>query len=141
MRAGAEPSLEDWRSVLEYMGLEPRAARRIKQGRNTHWLIATPTERVVLRHYHDACTPSEVAYELTVLQHLDARGWPVAVPISDVVKSSVGLWCLLTYVPGRQRAPRTLRGRYAEEVERGRLLARLHADLAGLERLGQRDGW
>lgn len=80
-------------------------------------------------------------YEHTVLKHLKARGWSVAIPVSEVLHSPVGPWCLFAYIPGRQRTPRTAQGRYAEEVERGRLLAQLHRDLAELTYLGQRDGW
>lgn len=80
-------------------------------------------------------------YEHTLLHHLHACGWPVATPLTDVLPTAAGMWCLFTYVSGRQRAPRASAGRYAEEVERGRLLANLHQDLAPLARLGQRDRW
>ena len=141
MQATADASVQGWRSALEHWGLEPCAARRVKRGRNTHWVIRTPTERLILRRYHANCTQAEVAYEHAILKHLKGRGWPVAVPVSEVLHSPLGMWCLFSYVPGRQRTLRTARGRYAEEVERGRLLARLHADLAGITHLGQRDGW
>ena len=141
MQPAVSESVCDWRGALRSFGVSPVAARKVKRGRNTHWIVRTKTGRVVLRRYAKDCTVAEVSYELTVLGHLKTRGWPVATPVAEVLVTLAGVWGLFTYVPGRQRAPRTSHGRYAEEVERGRLLARLHADLAGLTHLGQRDGW
>lgn len=134
-------SIHSWRGALQYFGIHPLATRMIKSGRNTHWVVQTKAERVVLRLYGANCTPAEVSYELAVLRHLKECGWPVATPLAETFQSDVGMWCLFTYVPGRQRIPRTSAGKYSEEFTRGKLLAQLHADLASLTDLGQRERW
>src|SRR2546421_4552218 len=62
------------RDILSGFGLTASRLRRIKRGRNTHWIVEAPGGRVVLRKYAIECTPGEVAYELQVLEHLDRRG-------------------------------------------------------------------
>lgn len=141
MQYAVGESVGDWRGALRYFGVNPVAARKVKRGRNTHWIVRTKTGRVVLRLYGKGCTVAEVLYELTVLGHLKTRGWPVVTPVAEVLVTPVGVWCLFTYILGRRRTPRTQTGRYAEAYERGKLLARLHADLAPLASLGQREGW
>ena len=130
-----------WLAALQHFGIHPLTARRIKSGRNTHWLVKTKAARVVLRLYGANCTSAEVSYELKVLYHLQACGWPVAVPLAETLESPAGIGCLFAYVPGRQRVPRTPASKYAEAFTRGRLLARLHTDLAPLTDLGQRERW
>ncbi len=130
-----------WREALRELGVKPQTARRVRRGRNTHWIIRTGSGRLVLRQYAPDCTTAEVSYEFAVLAHLRQRGWPVPTPVTPPLLSTSGIWCVFPYLPGRTRSPRTASGRYREERTRGRLLARLHADLAELASIGQRDGW
>ncbi len=130
-----------WRGALQHFDVHPLATKRIKSGRNTHWLVQTKAERVVLRLYDTNCTPAEVSYELKVLRYLKVCGWPVATPLTEPLELATGIWCLFDYIPGRQRTPRTLAGKYSEEFARGKLLAQLHTDLASLPDLGQRERW
>ena len=133
--------IHHWRGALQHFGIHPLVTKRIKSGRNTHWIVQTKAERVVLRLYEANCTPAEVSYELKVLRHLKVCGWPVAIPLTEPLESAIGIWCLFDYIPGRQRTPRTPTGKYSEEFARGKLLAKLHADLASLADLGQRERW
>src|SRR5262249_40009101 len=51
------------------------------------------------------------------------------------------IWALFRYMPGRAPAPRSVAGTILEQRMRGRLLARLHQDMAALVKVGQRPGW
>lgn len=78
-----------------------------------------------------------LSYELTVLRELHGRGWPVPLPLTEPVHEGGSVWVLYSFLPGTSP---TRDGPEAQR-ERGRLLARLHADLAEMISLGQRDGW
>jgi Ser/Thr protein kinase RdoA (MazF antagonist) len=84
---------------------------------------------------------AEVEYEVRLLQHLAKIGWPVPAPIGGPVEVASRIWALFPYLPGRSPAPRSHASVLAEQRRRGRLLARLHADMAPLAALGQRHGW
>ena len=127
--------------ALDRFGVIATSIRRVRRGRNTHWIVRTKTDRFVLRHYAPDCTREEVAYEFAVLHHLNRCGWPVAPPIGDALHSESGIWCVFPYLHGRSPTPRSASGRRSEQMARGRLLARLHADLAALTNLGQRERW
>lgn len=129
------------REVLSVLGVEASRTRCVRRGRNTHWIVRTASERVVLRKYAADCGEREVAYELQLLAHLDRRGWPVPMVLRPPVRAAGAIWCLFSYLPGRGLAPRSRAGRTKEQRQRGRLLARLHADMADLAHLGQRSGW
>lgn len=129
------------REALRHFGIAPRRARRVQRGRNAHWIVATRTGRVVLRRYATQCTVAEVSYELHVLEYLARRGWPVPAPVAPPLAVAGRIWCLFPYLDGRAPAPRSPAGRRDEQRRRGRLLARLHADLADLAGMGQRPGW
>jgi len=106
---------------------------------NASWLVETRSSpRVVLRCYHDQATLTDIAYEHSLLNRLDSRGWAVPVPVSRVVLVHSRLWCLTRYVSGQPRMSET-----AEEgAQRGRDLARLQVALHEFtEELGQRPGW
>jgi Ser/Thr protein kinase RdoA (MazF antagonist) len=133
--------VESCREVLDWFGVIPSSLRRVRRGRNTHWIVRTRRDRVVLRRYALACSAPEIAYEHAVLHHLRRRQWPVAAPIANAVHTASGSWCLFPYLRGRSPAPRSSSGQRTEERARGRLLARLHRDLADLAGLGQRDRW
>jgi Ser/Thr protein kinase RdoA (MazF antagonist) len=129
------------RSVLDGLGLRASRIRRVAHRRNTHWIADTPGRRVVLRRYAPGRSQGEVAYELRLLERLERRAWPVPIPIAPVVEAAGSLWCAFRYLAGRAPAPRSVAGVRAEQRRRGRLLARLHADMADFVDVGQRDGW
>ena len=137
----ADATVANPRRVLEGMGLGASRIRRVAQRRNTHWLAETPAGRVVLRRYAADRSAGDVAYELRLLQHLEGRGWPVATPLAPAVEAAGSIWCAFPYLPGRAPAPRSGAGQREEQRRRGRLLARLHADLAEFAVHGQREGW
>ena len=62
----------------------PNGGKLIQPGGfNDHYLISTPEGEYVLRVYrHGWRTVDDVAYELSVLTHLESRGVPVCAPIA-----------------------------------------------------------
>ena len=65
----------------------------------------------------------------------------MATPVAPLVEAAGSIWCVFPYMPGRAPAPRSAAGVRAEQRRRGRLLARLHADMADFVGVGQREGW
>jgi Ser/Thr protein kinase RdoA (MazF antagonist) len=128
------------REVLGQWDLTPDRVRRISARSNTHWRIQRGTDAFVLRRYRPGQTAASIRYELEVLGHLHARGWPVAMPIDGVRWHRGRAFVLFPSLPGRARA-RGTRETDQHRRERGRILARLHRDLDSLTRHGQRDGW
>jgi Ser/Thr protein kinase RdoA (MazF antagonist) len=106
-----------------------------------HWLVANAGGAAVLRRYGPWHDLADIGYELRVLERIAALGWPVPAALAPPEYVGRHWWGLFSYVPGRPRRPRTGAAARAEQRARGRLLARLHADLAGLTDLGQRPGW
>lgn len=129
------------REVLEQFGVEPSAIHRVRRGRNTHWIVATSGERVVLRRYAASCSLREVEYELRLLEHLSGKGWPVADPLAPPRTIDREIWCVFRYIGGRGPSYRTAEGATAEQRRRGLLLARLHHDMPDHDTFGQREGW
>lgn len=100
-------------------------------------------EQVVLRRYHVLHTEAGLRYEAEVLAHLAARGWNVPTTHAGPIRyeEQIGhggerFWAVTRFVAGHPRRAETPEQR----AERGRVLARLHADLRGLE-LGAREGF
>lgn len=129
------------RDVLNGMGVHAARVRLLARGDNRHWLVDTPDGRVVLRRYGADRSMAAVTYELRLLEHLDRRGWPVPAAVAPAVETGGAVWCAFRYVPGRAPAPRSAAGVQAEQRQRGRLLAKLHVEMADLAVIGQRDGW
>ncbi len=135
---------ETLHAVLGRFALGDAAMRDIRTGRvNKHWRIDAPAATYVLRRYNEHRSLDAIHYEHDVLRHLDARGWPVAVALpapdsSDAVVEAEGRqYSLFSLLPGRPSPYAS--HRYARL--KGRLLARLHEDLATWEAPGQRDGF
>jgi aminoglycoside phosphotransferase (APT) family kinase protein len=103
---------------------------------NQHWLVAARGERLVLRRW--AGSRDDAAYEFRLLTRIAALGWPVAPAIGEPIVGDGATWSLFPYLPG---APCSDADPRAEQRARGRLLARLHADLARLTDVGQRGTW
>lgn len=127
--------------MLGRLDIDVSRLRRVGDRRNIHWIVDGPQDRVVLRRYASDRSYEDVGYELRLLERLVERGWPVPVAVSSPLEASGRIWCLFRYIPGRSPSPRSARGIREEQRRRGRLLARLHADLADLASVGQRDGW
>jgi Ser/Thr protein kinase RdoA (MazF antagonist) len=127
--------------VLDQLGLAYRSVAALSDvpSGNGNWLVETASaEPVVLRRYRASATVAELAYEHDVLHHLDAAGWTVPAPASDLVQHDGAWYCLTRYVPGTAVRPENA----WQRLRRGRDLARLHLALRGLaERIGQRPGY
>jgi aminoglycoside phosphotransferase (APT) family kinase protein len=120
----------------ELTGLLNLRVERYLGGRaNQHWLVTSEHQPVVLRRYQ--LEPiGDIGYELRVLRRLAELGWPTPVAVGDPVRVADRTWCLFRLLPGR---PPTGTDEQSQR-DRGRLLARLHHDLATLADLGQRPG-
>ncbi len=137
----SESGAVDPRSILDAMGISASRIRLIAHRQNTHWIVESPGQRVVLRQYAAYRSRGDVGWELHVLEHLHRRGWPVPTPVAPSVEAGDSIWCAFRYMAGRAPTPRSVAGVRAEQRHRGRLLAQLHADMAGLVDIGQREGW
>jgi len=102
---------------------------------NKHWLVTSAGQRLVLRRYqHEPI--GDIGYELAVLRRLAALGWPTPVAVADPVWADGHAWCLFQWLPGTPPVGTDSQS----QRDRGRLLARLHEDIATLADLGQRPG-
>lgn len=123
------------RLVLAAYGLENVRPYRIDAGRNNeHWYVGAG---LVLRRYGPFRSDAAIDYEHAIVGQLRERGWPVAVPIpSDagrmVVVDDGRRYSLFPRLVGRRGSPR--RPRQPREI--GRLLGRLHRDLAAVSVTG-----
>jgi len=137
-------TLETLGAVLDRFGVIAASIRDIRSGRvNKHWRVETDAETYVLRRYNEWRSASAIHYEHDVLRHLAGKGWPVAAALpaagrSDTVVEAGGRhYAFFRLLPGRP-APYSS-PRYARL--KGRLLARLHQDMATWQPPGQRDGF
>jgi Ser/Thr protein kinase RdoA (MazF antagonist) len=103
---------------------------------NIHWRIETATEPVVLRRYRPESSVAEINYEFAVLKHLASRGWPVAAPVEDLCWYDGMAYALFPFLTG---TPKPSSPEHRRDL--GRLLGRLHHDLADTAGLGQKPGW
>lgn len=106
---------------------------------NGNWHLWTlGGDHHILRRYHVLRTEADLVFETQVLDHLTTRGWTVPTLVAGPVRHEGRLWAVTRFVPGRPRQEETVR----QQFERGELLARLHADLAGLDvEVGPRPGF
>jgi len=129
-------------AALGRFGLAADRIAPISVGRmNRHWRIDAAGASYVLRRYVDLRSDAAIAYEHEMLRRAAGARWPVAHPIAINGASWVAhgghRYALFPHMPGapaRRHDPRLLR-------MNGRLLARLHADMAHTTSAGQRDGW
>jgi len=129
--------------VLMRFGVANASIHDIRSGRvNKHWRVETGDDTYALRRYTPQRSVSAVNYEHNILRHIDAHGWPVAAPLPSLegtqTLAHVGgrMYSLFPFLTG---SPAPQNARYARA--KGRLLARLHRDLASWEAPGQRDGF
>ena len=126
------------RLVLAAYGLQDVRPYRVDAGRNNeHWYVGAG---LVLRRYGPFRSDAAIDYEHEVLGQLRERGWPVAAPIpSDagrmVVVDDGRRYSLFPRLAGRRGVPERPR----QPRELGRLLGRLHRDLAALLVVGPPD--
>jgi Ser/Thr protein kinase RdoA (MazF antagonist) len=126
------------RLVLAAYGLENVRPYRIAAGRNNeHWYVGAG---LVLRRYGPFRSDAAIGYEHAIVAQLRERGWPVAVPIpSDagrlVVVDDGRRYSLFPRLVGRRGSP----ARPRQPRELGRLLGRLHRDLAAVSVAGPPD--
>ena len=116
--------------------LDVQITRYLGGRANKHWLVTSGTRPFVLRAYQRRPI-GDIGYELRVLHRLDAMGWPTPVAVTDPVQAGDRTWCLFRWLPGTSTV---VTDEQAADRERGRLLARLHHDLAALADLEQRPG-
>jgi homoserine kinase type II len=128
--------------ALAHFGLSGATVHDIRTGRvNKHWRVDAGDEAYVLRRYNEQRSPAAIRYEHDRLRHLSSKDWQVAAPIaiegsSTIVEIDGRLYSLFPFLAGR---PSPQAPRYARL--KGRLLARLHQDLATWEGPGQREGF
>jgi len=126
------------RLVLAAYGLENVRPYRVDAGRNNeHWYVGAG---LMLRRYGPSRSDAAIDYEHAILGQLRKRGWPVAVPIpSDagrlVVADDGRRYSLFPRLAGRRGIP----ARPRQPRELGRLLGRLHRDLAAVSVAGPPD--
>jgi homoserine kinase type II len=126
------------RLVLAEYGLENVRPYRVDAGRNNeHWYVGPG---LVLRRYGPFSSDAAIGFEHAILGQLRERDWPVAVPIpSDagrlVVAADGRRYCLFPRLAGRRGSP----ARPRQPRELGRLLGRLHRDLAAVPVAGPPD--
>lgn len=131
------------RIALACFGLDADAVEPLAGGAvNTHWRVHAGSQLYVLRRYNPRHDPAGTPFEHEALRHLARRGWPVApaLPATDgrtVVEIDGGRYTLFPFLPGR---PAPARNPIMLE-RKGRLLARLHRDLAAWAAPAQRPGF
>jgi Ser/Thr protein kinase RdoA (MazF antagonist) len=121
-------------AATELLGLKPSRVRRLPGSGNEHWLVTTDTGRFVVRRFARTHDWASVVWEQELIRELASRGWPVAESVEGPADLDGRLWMVMRRLPGRPMATTT-----ATSVLRGRLLARLHRDLADIE-VPQRPG-
>lgn len=128
-------------AVLNRYDIRRPRLRRVGDRRNIHWIVEGAQGRVVLCRYAADRSRDDVTYELHLLEYLHQRKWPVPVPVGELFEGFGAIWGLFSFISGRPPAPRSVTGAREEQLRRGRLLARLHAEMADFSSVGQREGW
>lgn len=129
-------------AVLEAFGFAGAPSKMFERGLiNRHWLVESDREAIVIRRYHSSRTQAAIGWEQRLVQHAASRNWPVASPIpatdaSLLVSHEGRFWAASPFLPGQPGTPET--DTPAQFNIRGRLLGRLHRDLANFPEEGQR---
>ncbi|MGE3077002.1 MAG: phosphotransferase enzyme family protein [Dehalococcoidia bacterium] len=128
--------------VLDAFGLAGAKPTMFERGLvNRHWLASRVEESIVIRRYHPSRTAAAIGWEQRLVRRAASRSWPVAAPIpaadgSHLVSHEGRFWAAAPFLPGE---PRNLEsGTPAQYNIVGRLLGRLHRDLASFASEGQR---
>lgn len=131
-------------AVLEAFGvavgtsLEPIIRGKV----NEHWSVRGTDRTLVLRRYTSARTRPAVTWEHELLAYGKSRGWPVAPPVRSrrggtIVDFAGNQYALFPELPGAPLEYESIPGK----AIKGRLLARLHADVRYFPNDGQRPGF
>jgi Ser/Thr protein kinase RdoA (MazF antagonist) len=129
--------------VLARFGVQGAATTPITRGKyNEHWRVEDGPARFVLRRYNTERTAAAVRYEHDVLDRLAHTAWPVAAPLPSVDDDSLvelqgRIFALFPFIDGE---PGPAHSRAHLRVK-GRLLARLHHDLAPIGPEAQRESF
>lgn len=130
-------------AVLAEFGVVPDEIHDIRTGGvNKHWRIDEGDRTFALRRYNPERGAAAIEYEHAMLTHLAKREWPIAAAIPSCAGSAI-IWhdgaafSLFPFLGGRP-APYGS-ARYLRT--KGRLLARLHSDMAEAPLEGQRPGF
>lgn len=126
--------------VLEAFGFAGAQTSRFEHGvMNRHWLVALDERRCVIGRYHRFRSRPAIEWEQSLVDYAGTRGWPVARALasregSRIIEHDGRLWTAAPYLEGELAPVDSV----AAFNIRGRLLGRLHRDLAGFEQEGQR---
>lgn len=130
-------------AVLGRFGVDDAAISPVGSGGvNRHWRVRTDRRHLALREYRSDRTAGAIAFEHELLNHLYAREWPVApaLPTQEgqtMVTLFDRTYALFPWLDGEPVEAPSL----SQLHIRGRLLARLHTDLATFQRREQREGF
>ena len=131
------------RDALAQFGLTADVIEMITTGGvNEHWRVVAGGRIYALRCYNPRHAPAGTAFEHEVLAFIAGGGWPVAPPLPardgrTVVDVGARRFALFPFLPGTS-APY---GDAGYLHRKGRLLARLHRDLAAWPASAQRTGF
>jgi homoserine kinase type II len=126
--------------VLGAFGFDGATSTRFEHGvLNAHWLVERDAEKWVVGRHNPIKTRESVEWEQLLIGHAAREGWPVPVqlPTTDQqtsFKHDGAIWSAGKYLPGAWQETDTPAAMHI----RGRLLARLHRDLASFGIEGQR---
>jgi Ser/Thr protein kinase RdoA (MazF antagonist) len=124
--------------VLRSWNLDADGIALVSARANIHWRVRRGTRAYILRAYSTGRSSDSIGYELVVLRYLHDLGWPVAVPVREVIWNEDRAFALFPALPGSSRLPESS----GDMRTRGRTLATIHEALAPLStRLTQRPGW
>ncbi|MBI2759894.1 MAG: phosphotransferase [Chloroflexi bacterium] len=129
--------------VLASYGIAPESLHDIRSGRaNKHWRVVAGDRSYALRRYAPNRTLPMIRWEQGLTAHVAALGWPVPAAMATldgghVVEQDGARYALFPFLPGHPPPYGNLR--YL--ATKGRLLARLHGDMATWTAPGQRPGW
>lgn len=129
--------------VLCAFGLAGASQRMFADGNvNRHWRVEAEGRTVVLRRYGVPRGLPSIAWEQQLMAFAATKGWPA--PVAEphgrggaAVEHGGGVWTCHRFLEGEATAKDTPASRHIM----GRLLARLHKDLAGFDVSGQRPGF
>lgn len=116
---------------------------------NQHWLVEARGEQLVLRCWGQspliddaALNAASIHYEVLLVGHLAALGWPVAPSVAGPTEIGGQVWSLAAFLPGEvPTMDSSVHGGRDEQRARGHLLAEFHAGMVQVPDLGQRPGW
>lgn len=122
----------------------PGAAPTLLEGgvMNRDWRVETPGGPVVLRRYNRVRTAPTILWEHAIIGFAQERGWPVPNPIvtpagTTLLAEADRYWSASAFLEGEPGLEESAGMRRIY----GRLLARLHNDLASFDLDGQRPGF